>query len=130
MTTILLPTMTPARGGLVLACKDCLKEFRSSELVEQRCIGCRVHRHCAEVCAELAAYLKKQLRYRRANARVNPEQLDRLKRRLIKRVQELTPGPQLGMQLVEKEFQSVLSSHGVIFSGGVLEVVQARDLLK
>jgi|SRR5579859_7441682 len=129
--SILVPQATAAGPrGLYVACRECLKDFRSSELVGRLCVTCRVHQRCAEVRGELETFIRKQRRYAAAGAAVKPEQLERLKRRLIRRIQEVAPDPRMGMELFEKELQAALAPTGVVSRGRVLEVVQASQLLR
>lgn len=129
-SSILLPGTSPAPArGLLVGCLDCRKDFRSSELQGQRCIGCRAHRACADVCRELDAFLAKQRRYRAAGAIANTEQFERLRRRLFTRIQGVVGNPMLAVELAQKEYRAVLSPHGLLGEKELLQVVRAKDFI-
>lgn len=127
---ILLPKKTPTERphGLYVACRDCLKDFRSSELVEQRCVECRVHRACADVVAELEQIIQKHRGYLRRGVRPDVERVQRLQRRLLKRIAPIVPDFRRAVEYAEKEFEAVASSHGIL-GQKLLEVVDAKKLI-
>lgn len=126
---VIAPSTAPPRPtGLFVACRDCMKDFRSSELVDQRCLDCRVHRACADVVAELERVIHKHRAYLRRGAPPNLEQLQRLQRRLVKRVAPIVPDYRRALEYAEKEFNAVASSHGIL-GQRLIEVVDAKRLI-
>ena len=102
------PVTAGPGSGLFVLCLDCTKEFRSSELQGQRCLKCRVHRACDGDRVAIAEHVKKQQRYAASGATVNPEQLERLRRRLFGPILALVGDPNKAVELAEDEWQAAM----------------------
>lgn len=129
MSSLLMPqpTQRPA-AGLVVVCADCQKEFRSSELVDRRCIACRAHRACADVLEDLDRLIRRHRRYLARGIRPNIDQVERLRRRLLQRIFRVVPDFAKAAELANKEFTAIASAGGLT-SLRVLDVVDAKRLI-
>lgn len=101
-------TIATIKPALYVVCRDCRKECLVGDLLELRCLSCRVHRACADVREEITAFFNKQRRYAAAGAVANGEQLTRLQRRLMARVSAQVADPRLAQELATAEWRLAL----------------------
>jgi len=95
--------------ALLVRCRSCRREYSSDELRKMACLDCQVRETTAEVRADITRQLNRAVRYRRTGGRFNPEILDRLRSRLLRRILELVTDPRKALELADREYQAAIS---------------------
>lgn len=126
--TSLAVTPNAAATGLVVLCRDCQGDFKTSQLKDYLCLECQAHRACADVRAELEAVIRRHRRYLARGARPDVDRVKRLQQRLVKRILTVVPDARKAIELASKEYEAIATSKGIT-GQRVVEVVNARQLI-
>ena len=95
-------------SSILLFCRDCGKQFPSSETKDGLCLDCRVRRAVADLRDEHARLWRKRERYRSSGGNVEQigKQIARIEDRISQRIHEMTPNERRAHELLARELDA------------------------